>query len=101
MIDPTFVSVKELSKKNNISDDVFLFQNFPNPAAITTRIKFTVTNKSFVSLHLSNIVGKEIQSYVNKVLDPGNYEINVDLEKLKPGTYNYRINNTSFKLIKN
>ena len=101
MIDPTFVAVKELSKKNNISDDVVLFQNFPNPAAITTRIKFTVTNKSFVSLHLSNIVGKEIQSYVNKVLDPGNYEINVDLEKLKPGTYSYRINNTSFKLIKN
>ncbi len=101
MIDPTFVSVNTYNEKRNSQDEIILFQNYPNPATGTTKIKFTVTKKSFVSLHLSNIIGQEIQSYINKVLDPGDYEVEVDLQKLKPGMYSYRINNNSFKLIKN
>jgi len=101
MIDPTFVSVKEYYQKKNNPDDVILFQNYPNPAGLTTKIKFTVTKKSFMSLHLNNIEGKEIQSYVNKVLDPGSYDVDIDLHNLKSGIYSYRINNACLKLIKN
>ena len=102
MIDPAYVSVKEYpQKKNNNPDAVILYQNYPNPAILTTKIKFTVAKKSFVSLHLNNIEGKEIQTYFNKVLDTGTYDVAIDLLKFKRGVYSYHINNQCFKLIKN
>jgi hypothetical protein len=100
-IDPTFVSITEYPKKKSNLNAVILYQNYPNPAELTTKIKFTVIKKGFVSLHLDNIEGKEIQSYVNKILDPGAYDVDIDLHKLKSGIYNYRINNTCLRLIKN
>jgi len=101
VIDPTFVSVKEYHQKKNNPDKVILFQNYPNPARLTTKIKFTVSKKSFVSLHLNNIEGEEIQTYVNKILDPGSYDVDIDLHNLRSGIYTYRINNACLKMIKN
>ena len=101
LIDPAYTSLEEHQKNNSNSDAVILFQNYPNPVEITTKIKFTVTKKSFVRLQLINIEGKEIQSYVNTILNPGTYNVDIDLQNLKRGLYSYRINNNSFKLIKN
>lgn len=101
MMNPTYLSVMEYPQKNNTPDAVILYQNYPNPAELTTKIKFIVTKKSLVSLHLNNLEGREIHSYVNTVLDPGTYQVDVEVQNLKPGLYSYRINNTSFKLIKN
>lgn len=100
MMDPTYVSVAEYPQKNIIPDAVILYQNYPNPAEATTKIKFAVTKKSFVSLHLNTIEGKEIKSYYNTILDPGLYNFDLDLQDLKPGVYYYGINNSGFKLIK-
>ncbi len=99
MIDPAYVSVAEYPHKNNNPGAVVLHQNYPNPAEFTTKIKFEVTKKSFVSLSLNTIEGREIRSYVNKILDPGTYDIDMDVQDLKPGLYSYRINKTSLKLI--
>ena len=101
IIDPAFVSTTELLQINNNPEAVILHQNFPNPAQLTTQIKFEVTRKGFVSLQLNDIEGRKIQSYVNKVLDIGTFQVDIDIQKLKPGVYSYSINNTSFKLIKN
>lgn len=101
MIDPTYVSVNENLQIKNNTGDVILYPNYPNPAKYTTKIKFTVSKKCFVSLHLNTIDGKEIQSYVNKNLDPGTYDVDIDINNLQSGVYSYRINNSSFKLIKN
>lgn len=100
-IDPTYTSTKEYQNNVTTSKAVILFQNYPNPAELTTKIKFTVIKKSFISLHLNSVEGKEIKSLVNTVLDPGTYYVDIDLRDLKPGLYSYRINNTGFKLIKN
>jgi hypothetical protein len=100
-IDPTFVSTTEFPQKKNNPEAIILHQNFPNPAKLTTQIKFEVTRKGFVHLQLNSMEGREIQSYVNKVLDIGTYIVDIDLQNLKHGVYTYSINNSSFKLIKN
>jgi hypothetical protein len=101
MMDPTYTSTKEYQRNDNNSEAVILFQNYPNPAQFATKIKFIVIKKSFVRLQLNSIEGKEIQSYVNTVLDPGTYSVDIDMQNLMRGIYSYRINNTGFKLIKN
>jgi len=100
MIDPTYVSVKELQQKKTDSESVLVYQNYPNPAVDHTKVKFVVSKKSFVSLHLNNNEGKLLQTYVNKFLDSGAYEVELDLHDLKSGIYTYSINNICKKLIK-
>ena len=100
LIDPTYTSVEELQKKNKISDDVIIYQNYPNPAEYETRVKFTVLKKGFVSLRLYNSEGKQLRTYVNRILDPGNYDVDIDLQQFTRGVYSYSINNNSLNLIK-
>jgi len=101
MIDPTYTSTREYQKKNTDSEAVIVFQNYPNPVTDMTKIKFTVVKKGFVNLQLNTIEGKEVGSYINKVLSPGSYDIAIDLQNFKSGIYSYHIGNKCLKLIKN
>jgi hypothetical protein len=101
MIDPTYVSVEEFQEKKSESENhVIVLQNYPNPANTLTKVEFIVTQKEFVSLKLYSSDGKLIRTYVNKLLIPGNYQVDIDVSNLKSGVYNYQINDTSFRLIK-
>lgn len=100
MIDPTYVSVPENLQKKNETSPVILFQNFPNPANHSTRVKIIVNQKEFVSIQLCGNDGKLLRSYVNKILSPGEYDIEMDVRDLKSGIYTYFIHNSSFQLIK-
>jgi hypothetical protein len=101
MIDPTYVSVEEFQEKKSESENhVIVLQNYPNPANTLTKVEFIVTQKEFVSLKLYSSDGKLIRTYVNKLLIPGNYQVDIDVSNLKSGIYNYQINDTSFRLIK-
>lgn len=102
MIDPTYVSIEEFQRnKSDTQNNVIVLQNYPNPANTHTTVEFVVTRKQFVSLKLYSNDGKLIHTYVNKRLDTGNYHVDIDVSKLKSGVYNYQINDTSFRLIKN
>lgn len=101
LMDPPYASNLENLKRITNTESVIVYQNYPNPAKYETKVKFTVIKRGYVSLQLNNIEGKEMQTYVNKILDPGDYEVNIDLSNLKSGIYSYRIDNKGFKLIKN
>jgi len=101
LIDSPYASNRENSKRTNNAESVIVYQNYPNPAKDETKVKFTVIKRGYVSLQLNTIEGKEMHNYVNKILDPGEYDINIDVSSLKCGIYSYRINNSGFKLIKN
>jgi hypothetical protein len=101
MIDPANTSTIENQRRISAAESVVVYQNYPNPAKDETKVKFTVIKRGYVSLKLNTIEGKEMQTYVNKILDPGEYDVNIDVSSLKCGIYSYRINNFGFKLIKN
>jgi hypothetical protein len=101
MIDPSYVSLKEYQQKKSDSEQVIVYQNYPNPADSQTKVKFELIKKGYVSLKLCTIEGQEIQSYVNKILDPGIYEVDINLSELVSGVYYYSIGASCFKLIKN
>ena len=101
MIDPTYTSTQEYQKKNKNPEEVIVYQNYPNPSENETKVKFIVAKRGFLSLQLNNIEGKEVGSYINKILNPGTYDVDIDLRNLRSGVYCYHINNKYFKLIKN
>ncbi len=70
-----------------------LYQNYPNPFNTATRIRYSVKETRPVMIKLYDIVGREVATLVNEVKDAGNYEIEVDGEKLglSTGIYFYQM----------
>ncbi|MBK7379106.1 MAG: T9SS type A sorting domain-containing protein [Ignavibacteriales bacterium] len=76
-----FGSVKEFS----------LSQNYPNPFNPSTVIKFSIPEKSFVTLKVYDMLGREVAELVNEELETGNFEKTFDAGSLSSGIYIYRI----------
>ena len=55
-----------------------LYQNYPNPFNPTTTIDFSVASESLVTVKIINLLGKEINTLVNEILDAGYHTIQWD-----------------------
>jgi hypothetical protein len=96
---PPIVGISNTNK--NIPDKFELMQNYPNPFNPTTNIRYrvpsgSITNNSYVSLKVYNILGKEIATLVNEYKKTGVYEFNFDAGNLSSGIYFYKINAEGF-----
>ena len=77
-----------------------LDQNYPNPCNPTTNISFDLSERSFVTLKVYDILGKEIITLLNKELNADFYEIPFNASNLASGTYFYALSAGSFNSIK-
>ncbi len=82
--------------EDNKVDDVIpseynLSQNYPNPFNPTTKIDFSVPQRSAVSLRVYDIIGREVAVLVNEVAEAGNYSIDFDASQLSSGVYFYKL----------
>jgi hypothetical protein len=68
-----------------------LYQNYPNPFNPSTTIEFDIRNRSYVKLLAYNILGKEIETLVNKELSAGTYKIIWDASSYSSGIYYYTL----------
>jgi hypothetical protein len=93
----------------NISTEVpssySLSQNYPNPFNPTTKIKFSVPQVrhlfggssprglggDLVLLKIYDVMGREVQTLVNEVLQPGTYETTFDGSMLPSGVCFYKL----------
>lgn len=73
-----------------------LEQNFPNPFNPKTKISFYIPSKSYVSLTIFDLIGKEIASLVSTELTQGYYFREWDATYLSSGTYYYQLKVGSF-----
>jgi len=68
-----------------------LFQNYPNPFDRSTRIKFEIPEKSFVSLKVYNLLGQEVALLAEKEFYAGMHSVTFDASHLSSGLYFYKI----------
>jgi choice-of-anchor B domain-containing protein len=70
-----------------------LKQNYPNPFNPSTKISFSLSKNSFVSLKVFNLAGVEVADLVNDRRDGGTYEVNFDAGRygLSSGVYFYTL----------
>ena len=71
-------------------------QNYPNPFNPSTKISYTLANKTFVTLKVFNILGKEIATLVSSEQDAGSYAVDFKGSGLQSGVYFYRIEAGNF-----
>jgi Glycosyl hydrolases family 18/Secretion system C-terminal sorting domain len=68
-----------------------LYQNYPNPFNPSTTISFSIPSKSFVSLKVYDLLGREVAKIVSKELPAGNYSRQWDAFNVPSGIYFYRL----------
>jgi photosystem II stability/assembly factor-like uncharacterized protein len=73
-----------------------LKQNYPNPFNPVTTITFSLPVKSFVTLKVYDIIGKEVATIVNEELQAGTYEKKWDASNLNSGVYIYKLQSGNF-----
>lgn len=68
-----------------------LSQNYPNPFNPATKIQFALPNSSDTKLVIFDAIGNEVETLVNKNLEPGIYEVSWFAEKFSSGIYFYQL----------
>ena len=88
----TIESQTDVEKKSNeLSGKFKLNQNYPNPFNPTTTIEFDLPAKSFVSLKVFDVLGREVATLISQELSAGNHTQLWNAEDLHTGVYFYRI----------
>jgi hypothetical protein len=77
-----------------------LYQNYPNPFNPTTTIEFDIPEKTNVKLVIYDILGREIETLIDKELEPGKYKLNFTATNLPSGVYFYLIRAGNFVKVK-
>ena len=85
----------------NGKDNLFLktyrlYQNYPNPFNPSTNISFDLPLRSFVTLKIFDLLGKEVASIVSETLSAGSYSRQWNASGLPSGVYFYRLQAGSF-----
>jgi len=75
-------------------------QNYPNPFNPTTTIKFALPKESHVKLSVYNILGQEVATLVNGIMQAGYHRVNFDATGLNTGMYIYKIQADGFVMMK-
>jgi hypothetical protein len=73
-----------------------LEQNYPNPFNPSTSISFSLPSKSFVSLKVFDIMGREIATIVSEEMSSGSYTRQWNAANMSSGIYFYRLQSGSF-----
>ncbi len=87
-------AVKE--SKNEIPTTYSLSQNYPNPFNPSTTISFALPSRSFVSLKVFDILGRELSTIVSGELQAGTYNRQWNAANMSSGVYFYRLQAGSF-----
>ena len=73
-------------------EEYALYQNFPNPFNPTTTIAFTLSQTSFVTLKIYNMLGQEVATLLSREsMEDGSQEIDFEANNLPSGVYFYHL----------
>ena len=76
--------------------EYMLAQNYPNPFNPSTNITFILPKKSFVSLKIYDLLGREVATLISNDLLAGSYTRTWNAEQLSSGVYFYRLQAGTF-----
>lgn len=101
----TYAAVQSLltnsNDNNKVPEDFYILQNYPNPFNPSTKIRFSVPERSNVKLILHDMLGREVAMLFNEEMNPGTKEIELKGSDLASGVYLVRmITNNYQKTIK-
>jgi photosystem II stability/assembly factor-like uncharacterized protein len=83
------------NQENQLPTKFVLNQNYPNPFNQVTNISFSLTGRSFVSLKVYDLAGREVSSLVAEELPAGEYVRQWNAAGFPSGIYFYQLQSGS------
>lgn len=93
----TFNKTTSVGDDNVVANSFTLGQNYPNPFNPTTKIDYSISKSSKVTLSVYNVMGQEVAQLVNGVQESGKHSINFNASKLASGVYIYKLSAGNFQ----
>jgi hypothetical protein len=91
---------QSVGDENTLPREFALRQNYPNPFNPVTKIGFELPTRSFVSLKVFDVLGREVANLVNEEKEPGKYTTAWDGRNAASGMYFYRLEADNFVSVK-
>lgn len=85
-----------IDEKNNEPLKFEISQNYPNPFNPTTTINFSIAQPEYVIIKIFDVLGREVQTLVDRQMSKGIYKVNFNGSSLSSGIYYYRIHAGDF-----
>ena len=80
----------------NSPTEFSLEQNYPNPFNPSTTIGFSIPERSFVTLKVYDMLGREVEVLISEQKESGNYQIGFNASDLSSGIYYYTLTTGNF-----
>jgi hypothetical protein len=90
------VQATAVEQREGLPERFELEQNYPNPFNAMTTIEFALAEQVPVRLTVYDLLGREEQVLVDRVMEAGTYSIRWDASRAASGTYFYRLEAGSF-----
>jgi hypothetical protein len=78
-------------ESSTIPSGIQLLPCYPNPFNPSTTIAFTLSSKSFVTLKIFDLIGREVTTIISGEFEAGKYSRQWNAEGCASGVYYYRI----------
>lgn len=88
--------ITDVENQEEIPTEYSISQNYPNPFNPATKIKFALPEPGLTKIIVYDFLGREIQTLINKELEAGYHEVNINATNLSSGVYFYRIQSGDF-----
>jgi subtilisin family serine protease len=85
--DGTFSYTDEVLVDITSATEFSLSQNYPNPFNPSTKVNYTIPQKSNVKMKLFDILGNEIKTLLNEEVESGVHSLSVDMNGYSSGIY--------------
>jgi lysophospholipase L1-like esterase len=83
-------------RSENLPGSVLLGQNYPNPFNPSTTFSFSLPSRSFASLKVFEVIGREVATIISGELPAGNYARQWNAANMSSGVYYYRLQTGAF-----
>jgi hypothetical protein len=77
-----------------------LYQNYPNPFNPSTTISFYLPTTQSVTLRVFDVLGRTVETLVNKEIEAGYHELLFESKSLASGNYYYQIQTEGYNSVK-
>ncbi len=80
----------------SLPNETILENNYPNPFNPSTNIEYRIQKTEYISLKVYDVLGRKVETLVNKEQPPGNYKVQFNGDDLNSGVYFIRMETSKY-----